>query len=218
MAAVASAAQPATQATRIYDEARNLSRRSVQEIVALAGGNGTDVWLLVGDHSQVLPETWFIDAYLEADVSGPRLRRGRVASLESRIVNGVAIGWRARSPEAKYAQVAIAPNRWPTSLNDLSIDRPFVVEGDFSDQELIALVSFVRGTPQVESSHGKDSHGRTWSQFPDRLDGRMPITAIRREGATVIVILQSSTRSGQTAELSRANGAWTLLRVTIWVA
>lgn len=53
---------------RIHNEARQLSRRSVQEIARLVGNTGKRAWLLVGDTSQTLPEMRFIDAYLEPEV------------------------------------------------------------------------------------------------------------------------------------------------------
>jgi hypothetical protein len=212
--AAASAIQPYASPVRVYDEARSLSHRSVREIVRLAARDGKGVWLLVGDTSQTLPEKRFIDAYLEPDATTPRLRRGRVVSLESRIVNGAAVHWVPRSPVARYAQVAIEPNRWPASLKDQSIERPFLIDGDFTDDDLIELVSFVRSSPK--SPKRVDSDGTIQLDGED-VDGTMPITQISQRGSTVTVVLQGSTRHGQTADLSRVDGSWKLLRVTMWI-
>jgi hypothetical protein len=203
VAASWAANQPETQPLRINDEARMLSRRSVSEIVRLATSGGNGVWLLVGDTSQTLPEKRFIDAYLEPDTSGAVLRRGRVVSLESRIVKGTAVRWTVTSPVRQYAQVSRQPNRWPVSLEDLSIERPFVVDGDFAEEELIGLVSFVRASPKPDGLLG--------------LNGTLPITEVRRSDSVLTVVLQGSTRHGQTADLSRIAGRWKLLRVTMWI-
>lgn len=157
----------------------------------------------------------FIDAYLEPDVSRARTRRGRVVSLESRIVKGVAVRWGVGSALRQYAQVSLQSNRWPASLNDRSIERPFIVDANFSDEELIGLVSFVRGSPK--SDRQVQPNGTMHVESLD-LDGTMPIAEVRREGSTVTVVLQGSTRHGQTADLSRIGGAWKLLRVTMWLA
>lgn len=212
--AATSAIQPHASPVRVHDEARSLSDRSVREIVRLAVRDGKGVWLLVGDTSQTLPETRFIDAYLEPDATTPRLRRGRVVSLESRIVNGAAVHWVPLSPGAKYAQVALEPNRWPASLNDRAIERPFLIDGDFTDDDLIGLVTFVRRSPKFPRR--VDSDGTIRLDGED-LDGTMPITQVSQTGSTVTVILKGSTRHGQTADLSRIAGRWKLLRVTMWV-
>jgi hypothetical protein len=200
---------------RIHKEARQLARRSVQDIARLAGSTGKRVWLLVGDTSQTLPEVRFIDAYREPDVTGVTIRRGRVVHLESAIVNGTAVGWRVRPGTSQYAQVARESNHWRGALDDRSIERPFIVDGQFSDQELISLVSFVRGSPERERK--VDPDGTIHVELPD-LDGTLPITEVRRDGSAVIVVLQSSTRSGQTATLIRNRSTWKLVDVTLWLA
>jgi hypothetical protein len=181
---------------RIHREARQLSRTSVKEIVRLAGSTGRPVWLLVGDTSQTLPEMRFIDAYLEPDSSSATIRRGRVAHLESAIVNGTAVQWRVRSGDSQYAQVARESSHWHRALDDRSIERPFIVDGHFTDQELISLVSFVRRSPEPERT--VDPDGTIRVAFLG-VEGTLPITAISRGRSDVIVVLQSSTRSGQTA-------------------
>ncbi len=211
--AASSAIQPAA-IIRIYDEARSLSHRSVNEIVRLAARDGKAVWLLQGDTSQTLPETRFIDAYLEADASTTRLRRGRLISLESRIGNGAALHWVLRSPVARYAQVAVEPNRWPASLKDQSIERPFLVDGDFTDEDLVGLISFVRSSPK--SPKRVDPDGTIHLDSFD-VDGTMPISQVSRTDSTVTVVLPGSTRHGHTAYLRRVDGSWKLLRVTMWI-
>jgi len=157
----------------------------------------------------------FIDAYLEPDVSSTTIRRGRVVHLESAIVNGTAVQWRVRSGESEYAQVLRGSNHRRGSLDDRSIDRPFIVDGQFSDQELISLVSFVRRSPKPERK--VDPDGAIHIEFPG-VDGTLPITEVRRDDSAVIVVLQSSTRSGQTAKLSRNRSTWKLASVSWWLA
>jgi hypothetical protein len=157
----------------------------------------------------------FIDAYLEPDVTGVTIRRGRVVYLESAIVNGTAVRWRVRAGNSQYAQVVRESNRSRGPVHDRSIERPFIVDGQFSDQELISLVSFVRGSPEQERK--LDPDGTIRMAFPS-VDGTMPITEVRRENSDVIVVLQSSTRSGQTATLTRNRSTWKLVSVSGWLA
>jgi hypothetical protein len=200
---------------RIHKEARQLSKRRVQDIARLAGSTGKRAWLLVGDTSQTLPETRFIDAYLEPDVTGASIRRGRVVHLESLIVNGTAIQWRVRSGNGQYAQVGRESNHWRRWLDDRSIERPFIVDGQFSDQELISLVSFVRGSP--EGGRKVDPDGTIHVELPGA-DGTLPITVVSREQSGVVVFLESSTRWGQTLTLTRNRGTWKLVSVTFGIA
>lgn len=136
----------------------------MQEIARLVGNTGKRAWLLVADTSQTLPEMRFIDAYLEPDVSSPTIRRGRVVHLETAIVNGTAVQWRLHSGESQYAQVLRGSSHGRGSLDDRSIERPFIVDGQFSDQELISLVWFVRLSPKPERK--MDPDGTIHLEFP----------------------------------------------------
>jgi hypothetical protein len=142
-------------------------------------------------------------------------RRGRVAHLESAIVNGTPVQWRVRSGESEYAQVLRGSNHGRGSLDDRSIERPFIVDGQFSDRELISLVSFVRRSPKPERK--VDLDGTIHIEFPG-VDGTMPITEVTCDESAVIVVLQRSTRSGQTATLSRNRSTWKLISASGWLA
>ncbi len=113
-----------------------------------------------------------------------------------------------------YAQVSRQPNRWPASLNDRSIERPFLVDGGLSDQELIEIVSFVRSSPH--SPKEVDADGTMHVDFFD-LDGTVPIGEISRERSEVVVVLPRSTRHGETATLRKRGASWRLVSVTMWL-
>jgi len=67
-----------------------LSEKDVQQITRLASASHRTPWLLDVDRSMVLPEEWFVDAYLTADSETASLRRGRVTKLVSRVVGNIA--------------------------------------------------------------------------------------------------------------------------------
>lgn len=209
--------QSATEPTRIGPEARGLSKSDLAEISRQAAAEGKVVWLLAGDSSQVLPETWYIDAFLEPDSRLAGLRRGRVLRLQSVVSNGTAIRWTKRFPVAQYAQVAIAAR--PTSaLTDKSIERPFVVTGEFSDRDLIDLVNFIRRSPEPDSKMVKAPDGTIRGEVTFPVKGGWPVTQITRKASTITVVLQDSTRSGQTVDVIQFGRGWKVLRVVLWLA
>src|SRR5882672_8900610 len=68
------------------------------------------------------------------------------------------IRWTTRIPAAQYAQVVIAAQ--PASrLTDKSVERPFVVAGEFSDRDLIDLVKFIRRSPEPDSKMVQERDG-----------------------------------------------------------
>jgi len=210
--------QSATSPVRIGPEGHRLRERDVTEISRQAAAYGKRGWLLDGDSSQVLPETWYIDAYLEADASADTLRRGRVLRLQSRVVKGVAAQWRTRFPVAKYAQVSLGSHPLPASLDDNSVERPFLVDGEFSAEELIGLVTFLRASPEPASKMVHEPDGTIQFEVTMSVEGKWPITNVRRDGAMITAVLRDSTRSGQTVTLTRAGHNWKIVRVVRWVA
>jgi len=204
----------AADVLRLGRVTNRLSEQDLNAISSLCRKEGKNPWLIDGDTSQVLPETWFIDAYLEPDLMASTLRRGRVVGLESRAVGGKATAWRTRLGVRHYAQISVGSTPFPTALTDSSVDRPFIVEGIFNAQELISVVRFVRSSPNVVDRNSPD--GRT--RITGSVNGLRPITEVRRQADTVVVTLQDGKRSGETVTLRRAGPEWTVVNIVLWVA
>ncbi len=191
-----------------------LSEQDLNTISALCRMEGKEPWLIDGDTSQVLPETWLIDAYLEPDLTASTLRRGRVVSLKSRAVDGKATEWRQRIGVQSYAQVTVDSKPFSATLTDSSLDRPFIVEEEFGAEELISVVRFLRSGPEVPNRKLPDG----WTHLLMPVDTSKPITHVRRNEDTVVVTLQDDKRSGQTVTLRRVGPQWTVVDSIVWVA
>jgi hypothetical protein len=194
--------------------AERLSNSDVAEITRRAASVGKSVVLLDGDVSQVLPETWYIDAYLEADSTSAAIHRGRVLRLESEVVEGKAVRWRTRFPVTSYARVPTSPTTRPSG----SLDRPFLLDGSFSDEELIGLINYIRTSPQTGAQTIREAGGGIIGGSGFSVEGTWPVTSVGRSGNDVRVWLQNSTRSGQTVTLIRERGRWVAVHVVMWIA
>src|SRR5580765_203657 len=192
-----------------------LSEKDVQQITRLASANHRTPWLLDVDRSMVLPEEWFVDAYLTADSETASLRRGRVTKLVGRVVGNIAQQWRVES-HGRYAQVALPGIALRTTIENSDINRPFRVNGRFSDEELLDLVIFIRRSPS-KPTIPDDANGTIHFEVPDRIDGAMPILEMRRQRNTVLIWLGAA-RSGQRVVLQRVNRQWKINELTGWVA
>ena len=112
--------------------AEHLSDDDVAEISKLAAAVGKPVWLLEGSVSRTPPQTWFVNAYLEPDSNAGAVQRGRVLQVQSEDVNAKPVKWRQVSTRP-YARVGS--------------ERPFILDGSFSDDELIGLLAYIRTSP-----------------------------------------------------------------------
>src|SRR5689334_3212056 len=149
----------ATELYRFGPLGASLSQDSIAAIRALLKPN-TTLLAVFARRSQVLPEIWYVDAFLQPSTRG-RIGRGRVARLECMPVrNDVCKGWRLQPEEAEYAQVVAEP--MPPNgagvVRSLS-ERPIRLSGTWSDDELNSLIAYVRGGPQPPEKDGWTSVG-----------------------------------------------------------
>ena len=204
----------AQEPARMGGIAERLRAQDVQRIAALTTSPKDMVWLLEGMGSQVLPERWHVEAYLLPDSNGAQVRRGRVLQVSSLITNGSASEWR-RDGAARYAQVRIAGRPFGRTPSVLDLDRPFLLDDEFTDAELSSIVSFVRSSPK-QSKRLPD--GTLYSIGLD-VDGALPIVEIRRQtGGDPMAILSRSPGVGQTVVLHAVGRRWTIVEVGYWVA
>jgi hypothetical protein len=167
------------------------------------------------DRSQTLPEEWFVDAYLSPDSQTTALRRGQITRLSSHVVGNIPQRWLVQS-HGRYAQVALPGLALKAILGNSDIDRPFRVDGRFSDEELLDLVIFIRTSPR-KPAIPDDPDGRSHFELPDRIDGTLPMLEIRREHDSIRILLGAS-RSGQSLLLQRLRRQWKINKITEWVA
>ena len=194
--------------------AERLPAQDVQKIAALVSSPKDVVWLLEGMASQVLPEKWHVDAYLLPDSNGGQVRRGRVLQLSSLIVGGSPSKWQTDGT-ARYAQVGITGRQFVPSPTVSRLDRPFLLDGKFTDAELSSIVSFIRSSPRQTK---RLPDGTVYSVGFD-VAGAWPIVAIDRTPAgDPKITLRSSPSSGQTVVVRGSAQRWRVVEVTVWVA
>ena len=196
-----------------FGDARLVRRLVPEDLKAIAEAarvRGGVPWALYVQYSQVLPELWYVDAFLRPRVTTSNMRRGRVLHLQCSPAEGRpgCIEWIPvpRQKAGTYVQVADGED-FGRPLAPRSVhERPIDVEGDISGDDLVSLVNYLRTGPAPTTN----SLG---------LSRNEPIMRIRvRKDATVEVNLSSDGGSGQFATVVRANGAWKLVKVSFWVA
>ena len=154
---------------RLGDLARALSAQDIAslELDLPAGGKP---WLLVGDFAQARTFQ-SIEAYMPPDSATPQFRRGTTIRLSRRVTDpanpgpwsidnsvqqgGIQTqqGFVGRPPNhGSYVQVAIEGRTFEAFVDDQDHNRPFIVEGNLSDAELISIVDYVRPKPPLLST------------------------------------------------------------------
>ena len=154
---------------RLGDFARGLSAQDIAS-VEVALPLGRKPWLLVGDFAQSRTFQW-IQAYMPPDSTSTQLRRGTMIRLSRRVTDpanpgpwtidnsiqqgGIHTqqGFEGHPPtHGSYVQVAIEGQSFEEFFGDQDNNRPFVVEGNWSDTELTSIVAFVRPKPPLLST------------------------------------------------------------------
>ena len=199
----------AAQATQpillTLDEGFRLSEDDLRQISAVARDDGgASPWLITVQFAMV-PGAASAEAFVQPTSERDGVRRGHVVGMLARPSDSVVRSWRYQS-FADYAQVVV-PGR---TLNDVrgseDPNRPFRVVTNFSDDELVSIVTFVRS--QAVKWMGRET--------PIALIGRGAIRDARRLGAdlnnwdspVVRVHLWRDRSSQEIFELRRENGGW----------
>jgi hypothetical protein len=219
IAALAQAQVP--EAYRFGPTASHLSDNDLKQIRLSASGRP---WVIVGraDPFDAADLRWYVEAFLEADRVSAGLRRGSIegfsAELPSRRAYGAPKKWN-RAWTGEYVQVP-APGRDPlvlSSSRDLS--RPFRIVGSFTDEELISLVTFVRGSPAGSEA---PSGGRVVTPIFRAIKGDWPIASVVQLAPDVVEVSlldeQPSEKSGQMARVRARGGGWAIERLYVWNA
>jgi len=174
-----------TTPIRVGDFARQLTAQDVMalEQIATAGGAKSSPWLLEGPFNHIGNS---IRMYLPAESQTAQVRRGRTIDLFRR--RGETL-WRPMQTMTQYAQVVEVGRDFNSISGDRDIHRPFTVSGTFSDEELLSLVTFIRGSPgqvrgswPISSLSGDASSVMLWLVEPSG-SGRLQRVLVVRQGS-----------------------------------
>jgi hypothetical protein len=184
-----------------------LTARDLEKISQATGGKQRP-WAVLGTYSQVLPETWFVDAFLPPTRSTGTIRRGVVTHLECKPKNGTCLEWHAQPKPGEYLQVADGRAFDESLAVRRTSERPILIDGEFSDQDLLSLVLFIRTRPAPRGANSVM-----------RISGERPIMAIERTNdASVWVRMSDDGVSGETATVRKTSAGWQVIEVTMWIA
>ena len=187
------------------------------DVATIARLARSELLAIEAHRGQVLLETWHAFAYLEPESEEQGVRQGRLVEIESPVRDDVALRWRITTRDGRYAQVAASPEGFPERIGSTDLHRPFKVTGAFSAAQLRELVTYVRSSPR-KPPIPDDPDGTSHIEFPDRLNGRLPLVQVERvDRSTVEIWLADNFYSGEHAVLHYRDGRWHLGKITLYV-
>ena len=183
----------------------NVTDAEVSQIAKLVIGTGKRPWLLRTPHSMIT-DVRVADLFLEPDVLGGLVQRGRMMSL---VADGPPYvpprsPWRVRNSHS-YAYIPTQDRGVGDIRSDSDIDWPFVVVGEFDDATLISVVEFIRSQPAIPMP-----------AFRNKMPAA-PISHIARRDDSVVVALRNSEDTGDRVWLARRDGQWVITRFESWI-
>ena len=177
-----------------------VSDAEVAQIAELVINTGKRPWLLRSPHSN-MRDVRVARLFLEPDVAGGRVQRGRMLRLAAEGPPFVPARspWRIQESDL-YAHIPIAGRRPGEILGDDDLGWPFVLQGEFDDDTLISVVEFVRSQPPIPMP-------AFLRQVP-----AAPIVGIQRRDDAIVVGFRRSEAEGDSVWLVRKDGRWVITR------
>jgi hypothetical protein len=199
----------------VFIEAKDLTPAEKVQVRRLVRPTGKELWLIYGFRygrgAKSTPRRTRLEVYLQPDVENGRLRRGRVLSLEVSAPAGAGKKASGRIRfTAKYGQVVVLGRRPDEVKGKWDLHRPFLVDGEFDDETLLGLVELIRRSP---AAGPPGPNGET----PNRVNGSLAISHVRRTDNAVEVTLNRDDRHGESVNLEERNGRLVIVSYGIWV-
>jgi hypothetical protein len=180
-----------------FGTATILSGDDMVQIRQLATSTGGEVWMVLGGsgHAPGLS----VAVYRRPEVTQGAVRTGVLVGIASK---GVARRTWVVSSVASYAQVAL-PGRAPDVIkSEADPNRPFLVRGEWSADQLADLVTFIRSSPKSSAAKG-----------PRQVNGALPIGSISREGGAVVARLRVDAHQYHAVSLARVDDRWVVVSI-----
>jgi len=200
--------QPSSRLVRIGDVATALADSDVTYVARLAACGTSPPWLMIASHGQIA-EVQFVEAFCTADQINGALRLGQLSWIvRDKFSSGLWGPWTVRE-RYRYAQVVPDGRSFEQVTGIQDVNRPFqLFSGEFTDEELISLVRFLRSGP-------------TWAHGTARehVESKWPITMMSHEtDGRVVVRLNNNSMEGQRVIVRRSQDGWAIISVNFWVA
>ena len=195
-----------TVVPRFGSLAPSLTEDDLQQIRKLATRMGGELWVLFGD-TGFLADRWTVAAYLRPGIVTGAVRTGQMVWVTVDVgPDGTAKRvWRIDSV-AMTAQVPLAGRAPDTITSEADVNRPFRVVGEWTSDDLVSLVAFVRSSPPSSNP------ARGLAQ----VKGALPIVAIWRQpdgGARVMMLFNFKGREFHDVRVTRSGATWTVASV-----
>ena len=173
---------------------RRLTATDLDAISRAAAVGNERPWAVFGSYSQVLPEIWYVDAFLPPTRSADRVRRGAVRHLECRPAqNAACLEWHVQPKSGGYVQIADGRGFDEPVRVRRSSERPILVDGEFSDQDLASLVLLIRSKPTRGGASGPGRLGVSGT-YPIR-PGRIQLIGPSAEASAICFATGEACRS-----------------------
>jgi hypothetical protein len=188
----------------------SLAETLTDEAVAAMARAAGPFWAVYGV-SHPISDQGKATLFMTPTVVTPRLRRGaaRTVRCASSVNLGSCLKWAVSGRDLVYVQVAhkepFGQERWPRSVQE----RPILLECRLPDDDVVALVDYLRSKPEGEHDSGFRS-----GMFEDD-----PVLSIRRGTSGLFTVMLSSDGiGGSRATLRKRSGKWHLVKVGAWVS
>jgi len=163
---------------------------------------------LIASSGQIA-DVQFVELFCAADQINGTLRRGQLSWIvRDKFTSGLWSPWTVRE-RYRYAQVVPDGRPFAQVAGMQDVNRPFrLFSGEFTDEELVSLVGFLRSGPAW-------AHGTA----RDHVESKWPITLVSREtDGRVVVTLNKGSMEGQRVIVRRSQDEWTIISLNFWVA
>ena len=190
------------------------SDQDVSDIKRLVEPEGDKPWLFIGVRGQ-FGQSQIVRVFCSPTKSSGTIRRGALVHIgrnRSEIEGDGWLPWRLFGSEF-YGQVRIEGREFDDIKDNRDPNRPFSVKGEFSDETLEQIVTFIRSSPIWARTAPDEKETNV------QVNGELPIWYVhRKEGEDVEVNLLDGRSRGQTVRLKIEQGKWTVSRIGMWVS
>jgi len=149
------------------------------------------------------------------------LRRGKIITLYQEKSTNQPCGyvWKTGHGFMEWSQVAIEGKPYGQVFKKPhGVDRPFIVSGTLSDADLVAVVRFMRASPEKPDKRTENPDGSESFEPGTKVNGADPISGVIAKGDCYVEVnTEYRPGAGHKVEIVRTNTSWQIYAVSEWV-